>query len=206
VSPVADRPRRIFTIVEGHGEVEALPVLLWRLQARYAPEAWIDVGRPFRVGRDTLLAEQGVENALDTALPRGPAPDGLLILLDSDDDCPVTLANGLRDRIEAARPGLSHAVVFAHREFEAWFLAAAESLRGCQGLDAAITAPAAPESIRGCKEWLSRYRPPGDPYKPKADQAGLAAAFDLDMARAGAPSFDKFCRDITYLITGKRGN
>ncbi|WP_213451255.1 AAA family ATPase [Rhizomonospora bruguierae] len=28
--------------------------------------------------------------------------------------------------------------------------------------------------------------------------------FDLEMARRNAPSFDKFCRDIDYLVTGKR--
>ena len=199
------RPRRIVTLVEGHGEVEALPVLLWRLQALYAPDTWLDLPRPYRAGRDILLAKHGFTGILDDALAGRAKVDGLLILLDSDDDCPVALAQQLDERIVSARPELGHAVVLAHREFEAWFLASAPSLRNLQGLAPDLEMPPNPESIRGCKEWLTKRRPYGQPYKPKDDQPGLAAAFDIELARANSPSFDKFCRDVHYLMTGKRG-
>ncbi|MFD3656407.1 DUF4276 family protein [Streptomyces sp. NPDC058620] len=199
------RPRRIVTIVEGHGEVQALPVLLWRLHSELAPEVWLDLPRPFRVGRDSLLVERGIEDAVDAALSTAQDVEGLLVLFDSDDDCPATLGPALRERIERARPGLPTAVVLAHREYESWFLAAAPSLRGVQGMAADLDSPPRPEDIRGCKEWLTRHRPAGRPYKPMEHQPGLTMAFDIAMARANSPSFDKFCRDVAYLLTGKRG-
>lgn len=92
------------------------------------------------------------------------------------------------------------AAVLPTREFEAWFLAAAPSLAGHQGFGTDLAAPSAPETIRGCKEWLSKRRPGGMPYKPRQHQPGLAAIFDLALARANAPSFAKFCRDVERLL------
>jgi hypothetical protein len=37
------------------------------------------------------------------------------------------------------------------------------------------------------------------------DQPVLTQDMNLDLARTNSPSFDKFCRDFTYLVTGKRG-
>ena len=54
------------------------------------------------------------------------------------------------------------------------------------------------------KEWLSRQMPPGATYQETAHQPSFAAQFDLDTARAAAPSFDKFCRDVKFLVTGER--
>jgi hypothetical protein len=61
------------------------------------------------------------------------------------------------------------------------------------------------ETLRDCKGWLTSHRRDGVRYRPRVDQAALADSIDLDLARANSPSFEKFCRDVTYLITGKRG-
>ncbi|MEV5409534.1 DUF4276 family protein [Thermopolyspora sp. NPDC052614] len=196
--------RQIAVVVEGHGEVDAVPILLNRITAEIMPEVWPVFLRPYRVGRDTLMKQHGIEATVNEITRKFGDLAGLLVLLDSDDDCPASLGPGLLARVEEARPGLSAAVVLAHREFEAWFLAAAVSLRGCQGLPSDLEAPADPESIRGCKEWLTCRRPSGAPYRPKNHQPGLAQRFDLNMARANSPSFAKFYRDVEYLITGKR--
>jgi len=203
---VSTQPCRIVSVVEGHGEVSALPVLLWRLAASLAPESWVDFPTPQRVGRDSLITANGIERVVDEALGRTAGPSGLLILLDADDDCPASLGPSLLKRAGSVRPDIPVAVVLANREFEAWFLAAAASLRGHQGLSPDLEAPTDPEAPRDCKGWLSDRRSDGRPYRPRQDQAGLAACFDLDLARANSPSFDKFCRDVTYLITGKRGS
>ncbi|GGS97614.1 hypothetical protein GCM10010156_64760 [Planobispora rosea] len=197
-------PVRIATLVEGHGEVEALPVLLRRIAAEVAPHLWVDVPAPHRVGRDSLLAAHGIESALDRLVVGVEGVTGVLVLLDADDDCPAELGPGLLARAQAARPDVPSAVVLANREFEAWFLAAAPSLGGRRGLAADLQTPPDPEKPRGCKEWLTRHRTDGRPYDPRKHQAGLAAVFDLHLARANAPSFDKFWRDVEYLITGKR--
>jgi Domain of unknown function (DUF4276) len=92
-------------------------------------------------------------------------------------------------------------VVLAKREFEAWFLASAQSLAGNFGFLADMEAPADPEGVRGAKGWLSRHRPRGHPYKETVDQAVLTSAFDIGRARKHSPSFDKFCREIEALLS-----
>jgi hypothetical protein len=194
-----NRPR-IATIVEGHGEVDALPVLLHRIVAELAPPVWPEVLRPYRVGRDSLIKPGGVEGTADDLLRRSPDVTGLLILFDADDDCPARVGPELAGRVMAARPDIETAVVLANREFEAWFLAAAPSLSGKQGLSDDLAPPPTPEGIRGCKEWLSKHRQGGAPYKPRQHQPGLAQAIDLAMARQNAPSFAKFWRDVERLL------
>jgi len=76
--------------------------------------------------------------------------------------------------------------------------------RGVPGRHARISRrsdpPADPEKIRGAKEWLGQRKTDNRPYKPTVDQAPLASAFDLEAARIGSPSFDKFCRDTRALL------
>ena len=92
--------------------------------------------------------------------------------------------------------------MLANREFEAWFLAAAASLAGQLGFSRDLRPPENPEAPRDCKGWLSKQRPHGHPYKETVDQAPIASAFDLKTAREKSPSFDKFYRDVTWLLTG----
>ncbi|MEU8269014.1 DUF4276 family protein [Sphaerisporangium sp. NPDC049002] len=195
---------RIATIVEGHGEVQALPVLLRRLVTEIAPHRWADLPAPRRVNRNSLVAPRGIEDAVDRLISDVEGVTGVLVLLDADDDCPADLGPQLLSRACAARPDVPIAVVLANREFEAWFLAAAKSLRGCTSLRADLRPPDDPERIRGCKEWLTNHRTDHQSYNPKKHQTSLAALFELHLARQNSPSFDKFWRDVEYLITGKR--
>lgn len=194
-----NRPR-IATIVEGYGEVQAIRVLLDRMFAEISPPVWPEVLQPYRVGRDSLVKPCGIETAVDDLLNRSPGVTGLLVLFDADDDCPATVGPDLARRVTSARADVAASVVLANREFEAWFLAAAPSLAGVQGLSGDLTPPPSPESIRGCKEWLSKRRPAGSPYKPRQHQPGLTQAFDMAMARRNAPSFAKFWRDVERLL------
>lgn len=90
-------------------------------------------------------------------------------------------------------------VIIAKREFETWFLTAAQSLGGLRGLCEGLTAPRDPEAIRGAKEWLSRNMVPGKKYSPTVDQTALVAKMDLTVARS-CKSFDRLCREIGRLI------
>ncbi len=106
-------------------------------------------------------------------------------------------------RAREARSDLAIGVVLAKREFEAWFLAAADSLRGKRGLATNLTAPDDPEAIRGAKEWLTARMAPGRRYVETLDQSALAATFDLELARR-APSFDKLYRQVAALINPRK--
>jgi hypothetical protein len=91
-------------------------------------------------------------------------------------------------------------VVLAKREYEAWFIAAAESLRGHCGLSQEMIADLNPEGIRGAKEWLRRHMPQSRRYAETIDHPALTAVFDLQAARR-ADSFDKCYREIVRLLT-----
>lgn len=188
---------QITAVVEGQGEVAAVPVLLRRMINEIAPDCWVELPRPHRIARGSLLAPGGVERTVATVAEQGGS---VLLLFDADDDCPAELAPQLLARIKVTRPDRDSSVVLAKREFEAWFLAAAPSLRGQRGLANDLALPAAPEKPRDCKGWLSAHRVDGRGYKPTADQAALAARFDLTMARANSASFDKLWRDVERLI------
>ena len=86
--------------------------------------------------------------------------------------------------------------MLAKAEYEAWFLAAAASIAGQRGLPEDLMPPADPEGIRGAKGWLKERRTDGLSYGETIDQPALTAVFDLDQARAGAPSFDKLWREV----------
>ena len=186
-------------VVEGKGEVEAVPILIRRVAAMHCPEIFPVVSTPVRFSRNKVLKTGELEHAVGIAAQRIQRQGGILIILDSDDDCPAELAPTLIHQIAPVFRKMPIAVVLAKYEFEAWFLAAAESLRGKRGLKNDINPPDNPEAIRGAKEWLYQRMKTGYTYREKRDQPALTALFDMEQARQ-ADSFDKCYRDIVYLL------
>jgi hypothetical protein len=191
-------PIVIAPVVEGHGEVAALPVLLRRVGELIAPDSWIDVHPPIRVNRGTLLKAGQLERYVELAA-RSSERAAVLVLLDADDDCPAELGPDLLRRARAQRPERQIAVVIAMREFEAWFLAAAESVAGQRGLSPDLKPPPDPEAIRDAKGWLQDRRTDGLAYGPTIDQPALTATFDLELARTRSASLDKLWREVERL-------
>jgi hypothetical protein len=189
----------IACIVEGHGETSAVPVLLRRMAVAIASHIELQIPHPIRLPKSKLLRPGELEKAVQLAAAKVAPAGGLLILMDADDDCPATLAPALLARAQTARADLPVAVVLPRREFESWFLAAAESFRERFRLPEDLTAPADPEEIRGAKEWLKDRLDSGN-YSETVDQPALAALFDLQQARV-APSFDKLWREMERLLT-----
>lgn len=109
------------------------------------------------------------------------------------------LAPALLGRLTDALPHLRTRVVLASKEYESWFLAAAQSLAGKSGLRPDLLRPPEPEAVRGAKEWLTRNMEGTQIYSPARHQPALTARFDLASAR-NANSFDKLCRDVRSLI------
>jgi hypothetical protein len=184
--------------VEGHGECESVPILIRRIAGCLDPGLAVHVPHPIRVPKSKLLKSGELERAVELAAMRVEADGGILVILDSDDDCPAQLAPDLLARTRTARWDLPSAVVLANKEFESWFLAAAQSLQGHRGLPEDLEPPAQPEAIRGAKEWLSQRVGTGA-YSANVDQASLTNLFDLDLARR-APSFDKCYREVIRLL------
>lgn len=159
----------ILPIVEGHGEMEAVPALIRRVAAAYAPEARVDVGRAIRTGRSDIVKPNGLERVMELAARQTRSGDGILVVLDADDDLPCELGPALLARAASVRPDRRTRVVIANREFEAWFLAGARSLQGRRGLAGDIEPPTDPESVRDAKGWLSARTGRAHSYKPTVD-------------------------------------
>jgi hypothetical protein len=193
-------PPLLACIVEGQGELEAVPILVRRIAQEVCPDRGVTVSSLFRIPRSRLVKSGELERAVELAARRVGRTGAILIILDSDDECPAALGPDLLARAVQKRPDMSIRVVLAKREFEAWFLAGAESLRGRRGLTADLRSPENPEGIRGAKEWLTAHMTGDRHYVETLDQAALAAVLDLTMVRQRADSFDKFFRDISSLF------
>lgn len=187
--------RYLASVVEGHGEVEALPVLIRRIAELVGFEGDLRLNPPIRVKSGSFLKDQDYfHRYVALAAAKAAAFDGsLLILLDCEDDCPAILGPALLQRAQAVRANVEIFVGFAYREYETWFLTAAPSLRGQRGLPQDLERPADAERVRNAKGWL------GDrmnmSYDPLIHQLEFTKAFDLKQARANR-SFDRFFRRI----------
>ena len=121
-------------IVEGHGDVAAVPVLLRRIQQQCDPAAYLEIARPIRIARHKLVKPGELEKAVAFAANQVASPRAILVLIDADDDCPAELGPELLARAKRVRPDVPIGIVLAKYEFEAWFLASLESLGGRRGL------------------------------------------------------------------------
>jgi hypothetical protein len=193
---------RVVPIVEGHGEVESVRILLQRIWGMLGGE-FIDVVRPFRAKRGRLVMKTGLQEAIRVALLKQkpfsiPIDFTLvLILIDADEDCPRDLAPRLLEYAREENPTIDMACVLANVEYETWFVAAAESL--CDYLDLTSDEPPSDsfDETKHGKAWIEqRFRDPERTYSPTQDQPAMTKAMDLTLCQKRAPSFDKLCREL----------
>ncbi len=184
-------------IVEGQAEVVTLPLMLRRLIVE-AGAYTVDIGYPVRRPRALLSREDGVHEAVRLARLE-PACDAILIVFDADDDCPKDLAPRVQAWAQAATP-LPCYVVMPNREFEAWFLAAIESLRGTRGIRHDATSHPDPEGKRGAAEELRKRMTANRTYSKTADSAALIQALDLAEAHRRCRSFRRMVRAFGLLV------
>jgi len=193
---------RIACIVEGHGEVESLPILVRRIALVVDPGYVPKVLPPHRIPASKLRSEGELERAVDLAARRTGRTGGVVVLLDADWEgcCPATDGPELLGRAREARADVPLVVVLAKMEYEAWFLAAAESSRGCRGLPDDLTSPAEPDEIRDAKGWLARKMKSRFKYAETTDQPSLTARFDMESARLRSRSFRKCYGDVRSML------
>jgi len=185
----------IASIVEGDGEVQALPVLLRRLNEWKSPEQFFNILPPIRVRKDQFLNKEEIfRKQLQLAATLAGDSGWVLILLDADDDCPRDRGANILGRAKEVVPHRRISLVLANKEFEAWFIASAETLSGRRGLIIRENDRPDPEGIRGCKEWLSERIPNGK-YHEVTDQPALTAFIDLALVHERSRSFRKLCKE-----------
>ncbi|HTI70301.1 MAG TPA: DUF4276 family protein [Candidatus Limnocylindria bacterium] len=191
---------RIASIVEGHGEVLAVPLLIRRFASSAGFSGQIDAPPPFRTPKSKLLQSGELERLVDAAANKAGKTGGIFILIDSDKDCPAKLGPELLRRARHSRNDIPIALVLAHQEFESWFLGSVQSLLEVRDFRPTLKNHPQPETISGCKEWLTTTLSKGRKYSELLDQPALTQAFDFEMAKANCPSFEKCHRELMSLI------
>lgn len=185
-------------IVEGHGEVSAVPILVRRL-GELMGLPFVHVAAPIRRPRSKLVQESGLQQAIELAKIQ-PRCRGILLLLDADDDCPKTFAPALRTIAERTAQPLPCAVVLAKMEYEAWFLACITSLRGRRGISTTANYERDPEDVRDAKGAVEGMMGAGGKYLETSDQAALTALADWALAHQRSRSFRKMVKEARQLF------
>jgi hypothetical protein len=187
--------RCVIPIVEGEGEVEAVPILLRRICAEWGG-LQLAIQKPIRQPRGKLLKPAELSRALGLARKRMREYTGLpgfvLLMVDADEDMACELGPRLLKDSRQAASDLDVAVVLPVREYENWFTAAAESLAASFRPGQPGAVPQEPEAGSG-KKWVANFL---GAYSPTADQARLTSAMNLQLCRQRSPSFDKLCREL----------
>ncbi len=185
----------IAPVVEGHGDTQAVPILLRRIFAEILDASHVDVLPPIRIPKSKLMKPAELVRAVSLAdlklKDRQATKRLVLIIFDADRDPACELGPRLLACVE--RPDVDVALVLAVPEYETWFIAAAESL--ADYLD--ITEGEVPEDVDSAglkKAWLQhRFR---GRYTETIEQPALTARMDLQQCRLHSRSFDKLCREL----------
>ena len=193
----------VATIVEGDGEVSALPILLRRLASEWEPPTAVQIVQPIRVRRDRFLnKDTEFRRQLLLAAAKSGQEGWILILLDADDDCPASLGRDVYDRAIQCVPHRRLSVVLVNREFEAWFLAAAQSLQGFRGFALPPEEIVEAESPRNAKGWMREHMS-GGTYSEILDQPAFTARISLDQAFGNSRSFRKLCKEWSTHVSDR---
>lgn len=182
----------VTAIVEGHGDVAALPALLGRIgQAIGTP---VVTPNPIKAKEWPGLKSAGeFERYLELAYRRGTGH--IIVALDLDDGCAVVESNTAKERAEAWRNGrtVQVSIVFFVREYETMFIHCAADIPGGRH-----TVPVAdPESIRDAKGEIKRVT--GRRYKESQEQLAYTRLINLRSLFSKSRSFKKLCKELSGL-------
>lgn len=191
-------------IVEGHGEMSALPVLLRKIAGErfgiwnpplLTPGRY-HASQLIRCEDNVWVPGPGLIKAAGHAKNEGAT--ALLVLLDADTDglCVKTASESVRPALAGATGFEAARIVFAVREYEAWLLASAETLQ-----DGALVYPDDPERPRDAKGALERHLGLAFPYNARTEQPAFSAKINLSLCHERSRSFRKLTKDFKDLLT-----
>jgi len=188
-------------IVEGHGEVPALPLLLRRIAGESFGIWNPPLLNPGRYRASQLLRCEdkiwvpgpGLVKAAGHA--RNEGATALLVLLDADDFCAKSASESLTPALAGATGFEAARIVFAVREYEAWLLASAETIQ-----DGALIYPKDSEQPRDAKSALEKHLRLPFPYNEKTDQPAFSAKINLTLCHERSRSFRKLTKDFKELL------
>ncbi|MDP2359741.1 MAG: DUF4276 family protein [bacterium] len=183
----------ILAFVEGEGEALAVPLLLRRL-------VWemqvfdVQIGTAVRRTRDRLAGRDGLRATMDLAR-RIKDVEGVLLLLDADDDCPAVEGPRITEWLRDVAPDVRSGLVMANREYEAWFLASWETMTETGDRARLMNDPDVPRDAKG-----RVARGLGIRYHEPFDQVRLTNLIDLRVAAQRSRSFRKLVMEVERLL------
>ena len=198
--------RAIISLVEGKGDKLALPTLITKILNDL--NNWnLYPGPPIIVHSLGRLRKQ-LEWYLSNAANHNNC-GAILIALDLDDGCPKKEALQLAEEIRPLNLPVPVAIVFACREYEAWFLASLPTIAGKYGLPADVVYEGEVEGKRDVKGWLRAHMPQRRKYTPTSHQKKFTSLIDLELAHGNSRSFQRLYHAIEQLLEaaekGERG-
>lgn len=174
---------KLVPIVEGDGETTAVPVLLRKI-LHQAERYDIQIAHAKNAnGRGNLTKEGGLERFIRYAWKERDC-GAILVLMDADKDCPLTLARDFSGRVEAMGVLFPVMIVLTKRMYEAWFIASISSIAGHLDLPAGLQPPSDAEAVVNPKRWIEQHFPAGRAYKETQDQEAMTRLLDLSQARS----------------------
>jgi len=199
--------RKVYLIVEGQGDEQALPKLL----NKFAIELGLDVPVFEVAQRSARCSEADVRRQCEDLRSRDRI-SGAMFLRDDEDGCPKVDAPKIAEWIRREKLPFPVAVVLFYREYETMFVAtldalAARPLRDRQGnelpsLDSSAKAPANPELHRDAKAQLSKFLPKKHPYRETSHQFAMTQALDIAKLRAsGLPCVGSLERALRFVLS-----
>jgi len=189
---------KLVPIVEGDGEVTAVPALLRKILWQI-PRYDIQVTRPKSAnGRGNLTKEGGLEKFIRYSWKERDC-GAILVLIDADKECPVTLARDLTRRVEAIGVLFPVVIVVAKRMYETWFVASIATIAGHLDLPEDLTPPPNPEEVPNPKAWIENHFPAGRAYKETQDQEAMTNLLDITLA-SSARSFQRMLNAIDQAL------
>ena len=194
---------QIIPVVEGDGDTFAVPNLISSI-LRNVKDRSLIVGKPKNAhGATNLKKSNGIESFVKYAWME-PNCAGVLVILDSDDDCPVQLAESLALRIRTIGCRKPTVIVAAAKEYESWFLASCGTLtgiehRGVTLLPKKLVFTGDPDSKRGAKEWINKQLPRNTCYKETVHQLLFTRKISHQVAATNSRSFRRMLSAIDKL-------
>ena len=188
-------------IVEGHGDIRAMPILLRRIVSGICPDFELRIPEPYRLKRGWMTKETELRKAIELMARKAGSGAPILIVLDADQDRGCQIAPEIQSMGQRIRDDHPVGVVAAVREYEAWLVAGISPLAGQYGLVELLPPVEDVEAMPSPKAWLNRHLEHA--YSEMVDQATLTRHFDLSMARR-VYSFGKLERELIRLLDLKR--
>ncbi|MEW6211610.1 MAG: DUF4276 family protein [Acidobacteriota bacterium] len=190
---------KIVPIVEGPGEVAAVPILFQKILKplrRYD----IQIARPYKAkGRDNLKKKGGLEKFIEAACKERDC-GAIFIVFDAEDESYCKLAKDFSTRVNALWVRYPVVIVVANRMYENWLVASIETIAGQFGLPAGLSPPEDVESIKNAKRWLNDHFPKDQAYKETIHQEAMTRLLDIELAATRSRSFRRFLHAIEQAL------